>query len=162
MAAIAGEVSGNFLFGITRMAGDNHVYVFGINSSTGVLTLAGSPVLTQGSPYNLSVHPTGKWIYSLNREGVLGAIEPVEGFSVDASSGGLTPMGGSPFDGLLADGGPIDASGRFMFGLGVRADGVGTVTPYNIDQTTGVLSSSISPAGFPGIDAAAYAITNVK
>lgn len=164
MAGIAGEPSGKYLFGITQQASDKHVYVFSIDSSTGLLVQVGSPVLTSGTPRNLSVHPNGKWVYALNRDPVLATIEPVEGFEFDNGSGTLTPLGGSPYANLLADGGPIEPSGHFMFGLGlIRLNGsVSAVSPYTIDQTTGDLSSTIQSEGFPGIDMAAYAVTNVQ
>jgi len=163
-AEIAGEASGKYLFGITEQVTDNHVYVFSIGSS-GLLTLVGSPTLTSGTPRNLSVHPNGKWVYALNEDQVLGTIEPVEGFELDASTGALTPLTGSPFANLLANGGPIEPTGHFMFGLGlVHINGapVSAVTPYTIDQTTGALTSTIESEGFPGIDQAAYAVTNVQ
>jgi 6-phosphogluconolactonase (cycloisomerase 2 family) len=162
MVAIAGEASGSFLFGVTRITGDNHIYAFQINNSTGVLTQVVNPVQTTGTPYNISVHPSGSWVYALNRDRVLGTIEPVEGFAVDPTSGALTQLGGSPFAGLLADGGPIDPGGDFLFGLGVLPNGISAVTPYTIDQTTGALTSTINSEGFIGVDAAAYAVTDVK
>jgi 6-phosphogluconolactonase (cycloisomerase 2 family) len=165
MATIAGEASGKYLFGITGQAGDNHVYVFSINSSTGLLTEAGSPTQTSGTPRNLSVHPNGKWVYALSQDPVLGTIQPVEGFQLDATTGALTQLGGSPYTNLIADGGPIEPGGHFMFGLGsILLNGVpvSAVSPYTIDQTTGDLSSTIESEGFPGIDEAAYAVTDVQ
>lgn len=165
MATIAGEASGKYIFGITGQSNDNHVYVFSINSSTGLLAQVGSPTQTTGTPRNLSVHPNGKWVYALNQDPVLGTVEPVEGFQFDATTGAMKQLGGSPYTNLIADGGPIEPSGHFMFGLGLihlNGGGVSAVSPYTIDQTTGDLSSTIQSEGFPGIDEAAYAVTNVQ
>jgi hypothetical protein len=74
-------------------------------------------------------------------------------------------LGGSPYTNLIADGGPIEPGGHFMFGLGsILLNGVpvSAVSPYTIDQTTGDLSSTIESEGFPGIDEAAYAVTDVQ
>ena len=160
MAVIAGEPSGKFLLGGSRQSGDNHVYVFAIGS-TGALTQSAT-VNTTYTPRNLSVHPNGKWVYSLNQDPLLAKVEPIEGFNFDSTAGTLTEMSASPFTSLLADGGPIEASGQFMFALGIQSTGTSNsiVAAVAISQTNGALTSTLSPSGFPSVDSAAYAVSD--
>lgn len=163
VAAIAGEPTGQFLFGVSGQSGDTNVHVFSINTSSGILT-ALSPVLTSGTPRNLALHPNGKWLYTFSEDPILSQDEAVEGFVFDNTTGSLTQMAGSPFTEVLADGGGIEQSGQFLFGLGseiTQGTTVGTVTPYSIDATTGDLTAwTAGPLGFPGIDVAAFALTD--
>jgi 6-phosphogluconolactonase (cycloisomerase 2 family) len=166
MAAIAGEPSGKFLLGVTGQASDNHIHVFGINGSTGAIAeVSGSPFGTTFSPINLSVHPNGAWVYSINQDIVAQVSEPMEGFQLDSSTGRLTEFSDSPFTAVAADGGPIEPSGKYIFALGatvIKGNGESTVTPFPIDSSTGALSTPLSPLGFPGIKAAAYAVTDAQ
>lgn len=168
VAAIASESTGKYLFGVSNLSGDTSIHVFSINTSTGGLTALNS-ALTTGTPRNLSVHPNGTWVYAFNQDPILNEIEPVEGFDFDSSTGALTPMGASPFSDVLANAGPIEPSGQFMFGLGLTLQGGGlksSVNPYAIDSTSGAISSwplGVDQAlGFPGIDAATYAVTDAQ
>ena len=88
-------------------------------------------------------------------------------FDLDTTSGTLTEMSGSPFTDLIANGGAIEQSGQFVFGLGHTVIGgfaEPTVSPYAIDQNAGTLSTwpagQISSQGFVGIDAAVFAATD--
>jgi 6-phosphogluconolactonase (cycloisomerase 2 family) len=166
ISSIASEPSGKFLFGVSYQAGDNNVQVYSI-SSTGSLALV-STVATSSTPRNVVVHPNGTWVYTMSEDPILPAEEPVEGFTFNNTSGVLTEMSDSPFTDIIANGGVIEQSGQFLFGLGITVQATGgtsTVTPYLIDSSSGSLSSwppgVDSSQGFaPGIDGAAYAATD--
>jgi 6-phosphogluconolactonase (cycloisomerase 2 family) len=165
VSAIVGEPSGKFMLGVSYLAGDNHVQVFSIGS-TGSLTLLASNT-TSFVPRNLAVHPNGKWVYTFSEDPVLTELDPVEGFDLDTTSGTLTEMSGSPFTDLIANGGAIEQSGQFVFGLGhtvISGFAEPTVSPYAIDQNAGTLSTwpagQISSQGFVGIDSAVFAATD--
>lgn len=163
VAQIAGEPSGKYLFGASGLSGDNELQVLAIDGS-GRLS-ASSSIVTTYTPRNIAVHPNGEWVYTFNQDPSLNEVEPTEGFNF--SGGTLSVMNGSPFTSLIANGGTIDQSGEFMFSLGKTLIGGfldNTVAPVAIDSTTGELSSwpsgTIQAAGFPGIDAAAFAATD--
>jgi 6-phosphogluconolactonase (cycloisomerase 2 family) len=166
LSAIASDPSGKFLLGVSWASGNNSLQVFAINASTGALSGVGS-ALTAGTPRNLAVHPNGSWVYTFSEDPILLQQEAAEGFEFDNSTGTLTQMGDSPFTTIIANGGAVEQSGQFLIGLGITLQGaafINTATPYSIDPSTGELSTW--PAGgdsseaFPGIDVAAYAITD--
>ena len=165
VSAIVGEPSGKFMLGVSYLAGDNHVQVLSIGS-TGALTLLASNT-TSFVPRNLAVHPNGTWVYTFSQDPITIAFGPTEGFDFNTSNGTMTEMTGSPFVDLIANGGAIEQSGQFVFGLGTTVIGGNarpTVTPYAIDQNAGTLSAwpagQISSQGFVGIDAAVFAATD--
>jgi len=166
VSAIAADPSGKFLLGVSWQNGDNTIHVYSINSSTGALTAAGGTV-TSGTPRNIAIHPNGQWVYTFSEDPILVEQEAVEGFDFDSSTGVLTNMSGSPFTNIIANGGAIEQSGQFLFGLGITLQSTGslnTITPYSIDPSTGELA--VWPAGvdnsasFPSIDEAAFAATD--
>ncbi len=164
MSAIAGEPSGKYLLGITGQEADNHIHVFGITSASGVIAeVAGSPFATTFSPIGMAVHPTGAWVYTFNEDVTVRQIQPMEGFEFSSATGVLAALSTSPFTDLTNNGGSIEPSGQFIFGLGTRVVGgrlESTVTPLGVDTSTGALSETLPSLGFPGIDAAAFASTD--
>ena len=80
-----------------------------------------------------------------------GGDSTVSGYTIDPSTGALTPIAGSPFP---ADAGPssgpsamaVDPSGKFAY---VANSGLGTVSGYTIDSSTGALTS-IAGSPFAG------------
>lgn len=166
VSSIAADPSGKFLLGVSWQIGDNNIHVYSINSSTGALTAAGT-TLTNGTPRNIAVHPNGEWVYTFSEDPTTVAQEAVEGFDFDSSTGALSNMSGSPFTSIIANGGIIEQSGQFLFGLGITQQTVGsenTITPYTIDASSGALAAWQSGEGhsadFPSIDEAAVAATD--
>jgi hypothetical protein len=150
--------------GVTAQASDNKIHVFSIGSTDGSLTeVTNSPFSTVNTPLNLAIHPNGAWVYTFNQDSLLHEIQPMEGFTLSSATGALTEITGSPFLTLTANGGAIEPSGQFLIGLGVTVVGgfsESTSTPFNINSNTGALSVTLNSLGFPGIDAAAYAVTD--
>jgi 6-phosphogluconolactonase (cycloisomerase 2 family) len=98
---------GEFLLGTAEIqdagggATDTHVYVYAINSSSGIPTaVSGSPFTTKGAPYDVTISPNGKYAYL--PEAASGALTSMEGFSIDQTTGALTALSGSPFTSLPA------------------------------------------------------------
>ena len=122
------------------------VSAFRINATTGMLSeVAGSPFTADRNvlpgPDYVTAHPSGKFVYVVNtRNSSAGGLPPVPGvvaaFAVDAITGELSEVAGSPF---TADFNPyclkIDPSGRFAFVPNYR-----NVSVYAINATTGALS----------------------
>ena len=156
-AAIAGlpnqasDPAGKFLY----VGGENSVYGYTIDDSTGALTsIAGSPFSGTPAPAGvaaLRVHPSGNFLYVANTGG-----HNVLGYSINASSGALTQLSGSPFT-IVANPAPtvqpvaiaFDPTGNFAY---VIADS--TIYSYSVDPGTGALtaiagSSSGAAGTFP-------------
>ena len=165
MTQIAGEKSGNSMFGITGETGasgvtDSNVYVFSIAQSVspGALTL-GSTVPTTYTPANLAVSPNGKFVYTFNQTATsTGTTDaPMEGFTF--SSGTLTELSGiSPFTALTASIGHFDQSGQYLFAeANVPNSAVSGTFAYGANTSTGALASTLPNAGAPGTS---FAVTD--
>jgi 6-phosphogluconolactonase len=81
----------------TVNAGDSTVSVFSVNQTSGALSpVAGSPFATGSgpatNPYAVAFSPSGGLLATANRNG-----DSVSLFSVNQTSGALTPLAGSPF-----------------------------------------------------------------
>jgi 6-phosphogluconolactonase (cycloisomerase 2 family) len=142
MWQVASEPTGKFMVGTTGETGlapggllDDHIYVFSINQSSGVLTqAAGSPIPTVNGPTRVIVHPNGKFVYDFSLVLLSGFDGPLEGFSIDPNTGALKALSGSPFKTPTTPyGGFFDPSGKYLF---VHASG--TIGAFNVDGSTGV------------------------
>lgn len=84
-------------------------------------------------PALLALHPSQKWIYTASR-----TVDSIRGFSIDAITGQLSEIVGSPFDSKLRS--PFYAdfhpSGRFFY-LAGRGGGVGA---YQVNPKTGAVT----------------------
>lgn len=96
------DSSGKFLLGVAGFADegsatDAHIHVFAIDQTTGVPTeIAGSPFPTTTPPLDFAISPNGKFVYTFGTTSS-STSAPVEGFSIDPTTGALTPLTGSPF-----------------------------------------------------------------
>jgi 6-phosphogluconolactonase (cycloisomerase 2 family) len=63
----------------------------------------------------------------------------VQAFAINHTTGALTPISGSPFSAAGGDTAVSDPQGRFLF---VGAEGVGLITVFQINATTGVLTTT--------------------
>jgi 6-phosphogluconolactonase (cycloisomerase 2 family) len=126
---------------------------FSIDSATGALSaVPGSPVspITPATSYvsngQIAVDPTGKFLYASYETGVnVAQGGGVVAFSIDASSGALTAVPGSPFSvGGVPNSVATDASGKFLI---VSISPLPGGAPANclavlsIDPGTGALAS---------------------
>lgn len=120
--------------------GSGSITVFSVNESTGVLTVVGSPVPTGATgvaagegPAALITAGSGAYLYSANDGG------GVSGFSINASTGVLTGLPGSPYaSGAGATALAVTPDSKFLY---VANSGAGTISKYNIDAGTGALSA---------------------
>lgn len=125
--------SGKFLYVPNNGTG---YCVYSIDPNSGALTLTpDSPfIFTQtAGPWALAFGSGGAYLYS-----TLSNAEKVDGLSVDANSGDLAELSGSPYPaGFDPQGLAIGGNGNFLY-AGNRGDA--TISIFNIDPTTGVLS----------------------
>ncbi len=109
-------------------------------SSSGALSSAGFAAGT--SPTAVAIHPSGKFVYAVNVNN-----DEITALSLDASTGALTPISGSPF--LTNSQNPcaaaIDPAGHFLF---VPNGNGANVSVFAIDATTGAIAQ-ITGSPFP-------------
>jgi 6-phosphogluconolactonase (cycloisomerase 2 family) len=168
---IAGEKTGNYLFGITRQNGqnggalDDNIYVFSINSGTPGAPVALTPVPTPDTPAYLLVSPNGQFVYTFNEvytkitNGYDVAVNPLRGFAVNGG-GVLSELtaSGSPFTALTGTMGLFDQSGEYIFAPAtIPGTTVSGTFAWGVNSTGGV-SSTLNNAGVPSAN---YVVTDV-
>jgi 6-phosphogluconolactonase len=130
---------------VANHGGSNDISAFSID----LTPVPGSPFPAGGNPLSLAVGGGGKFLYTANPD----ATNPsISGFSVDSTSGVLSPLRGSPFPLPVSHYMATDQTGAYLYVT------TGTnVVGYAIDATTGALTAL---PGFPvAAGANAYSIT---
>jgi 6-phosphogluconolactonase (cycloisomerase 2 family) len=93
---IAIDPLGHFVFAVNRYS--NNVSVYAIDRTTGGLAeVSGSPFATGLNPVGVGVDPSGKFVYTANFDVLPTNVSTVSGFTLDPTTGALTPVPGSPF-----------------------------------------------------------------
>jgi len=134
---VVSDPDGKFLFASGHLKG---VYAYKIDSATGILTpVTGSPFATDAAAttYSVATDPKGRFLYaSSDSQDIYGSIY---GFTLDSTTGVLTPMPGSPFATGSIDRGEImvHPSGKYLYAA-LTADA--KVDAFSIDQVTGALT----------------------
>ena len=119
-----------------------------IDFTTGALTaIARSPFATQpgGGPAGLVIDSSGNFLYAA-LQGTTNTNHQIAAFTIDASTGVLTTITGSPFS---TGNGParllVPPSGKFLYVTNSRD---GTVSGFTINSSTGALTAIVgSPVG---------------
>ena len=94
--------------------------------------MRGSPFPAGGNPLSLALGAGGNFLYSANPD----ATNPsISAFSIDPTSGALSPLNGSPFTFSVSHYMATDQTGAYLY---VTA-GV-NIVGYAIDATTGALT----------------------
>jgi 6-phosphogluconolactonase len=139
------QVSGNFVF--VALSNSNGIAAFSIDAATGSLSpVPGSPFPTSSmqftQTYNLTIHPSGKFLYAFNLNG-----SSVAAFTIDSTNGALSPISGSPFA-VTPSGGVdliVDPSGKYLY-LTLSGVPPSAFVLFDIDPNTGALTTSqLSP-----------------
>ncbi len=150
-------------------AGSNNISVYRINAATGALApVPGSPFPAGMRPHSIAVTPSGRFVYVTNEGPVPDYLAPgpilslgsISAYSVNATTGALTPFLGSPYpaEGELSKI-VVTPSGEFVYIATVRrvkrADvvtGDSGISAYAIDATAGTLTPvSGSPFWMGGV-----------
>lgn len=126
--------------------GSNNVSGFTINPDTGALTaVPGSPFAAGPTPTFVTVTPSGQFLYVAN-EGATPGTGSISAYVIDAATGTLVPVSGSPFpDGSFPVVTAVDPSGQFLYvahcaSAGCNIGGMGSVSAFTIDGATGALT----------------------
>lgn len=144
-AALAVHPSGRFVY-VANADVSGTVQAFSVTTAgvlpAGSLTGVGGSTPTGSTPASIAIDPTGHFLYTAN-----GGSNDISGFSVDESTGVLTPLGGGPVaTGHHPISATVDYSGRFLF---VVSDTDSSVSTYTIDPSSGALAP-VSPATVTG------------
>ncbi len=110
------------------------ISVFRLNAASGGLTpVPGSPFPAKAtSPFSLTFHPSGKFLYAAARFSGVGA------YAFDVKTGALTSLPGSPFPaGERTRGIAMHPSGDFLYASNGYSN---SVSAYRIDERTGQLT----------------------
>ena len=97
-----------------------------------VIALNYGRVLAMGSPAEVQVHPSGKFVYVSNR-----GHDTIAVFACDPTTGKLTPAGHASSGGKTPRNFRIDPTGQFLFAAN---QGTGNIVALKIDQATGALT----------------------
>jgi 6-phosphogluconolactonase (cycloisomerase 2 family) len=93
---IAIDPGGHFVFAVNRFS--DNVSVYAIDRSTGSLgEVSGSPFATGLNPVAVGLDPSGTFVYVANTAVLPTNVSTVSGFTLDPTTGALTPVPGSPF-----------------------------------------------------------------
>jgi 6-phosphogluconolactonase len=146
-ASIVVAPNGQFVYVANSLADTISVYTVDVN--TGALTpLAGgtgNPFATGTTPVSLAITPNGQFLYVANS-----ASNTVLAYSINGTTGVLTPLAGATGNPFPSGAGPSDVSvspnGQFAY---VVNSGVNNISAYSINQVTGALTSLAGATGNP-------------
>jgi 6-phosphogluconolactonase (cycloisomerase 2 family) len=156
------DPSGKFAYVANVDSGD--VSAYAIDASSGALTaISGSPFGVGGpntSPRAVTIDPSGKFAYV--GSGLVGSAGNVWAFRINASTGALAAISGSPFTaGTSPSIVSVDPSGTFVYVPNILSN---NISAFTINPTTGALTAVAgSPFGTGGSfpSATAYAYVNL-
>jgi len=103
VACIQASPGGEFLLGISTCfgLGTPNLHVFAINTTTGIpAEISGSPFPTAASLFNFVISSTGNFVYTFGNVAGSSTVAPLEGFDIDATTGALAAVPGSPLASL--------------------------------------------------------------
>jgi len=148
----------------------NSISGYSANTITGVLTpIPGSPFTYTGcSPVNPVADPTGRFLYVPDLGNNPTYLNTIEAFTINPSSGALTPIPGAPFGNVPeASGLAMDPTGKLLYASNYSSNGIddpGAVSVFTINPANGALTQTTAkgiPAGSTGIQTNAVAIDPV-
>jgi len=131
--------SGKFAYVANNASND--VSAFTVNANTGVLgAIPGSPFAAGSNPAAAVIDPSGTYLYVANANGG-GVAGSVSAYTIDASTGTLKSVAGSPFPtDTLSVAIAIDPSGKFIY----VANGdppANNISAFVINPNTGALTA---------------------
>jgi len=138
---VAVDPAGKFAY--VANYGSNNISAFVVDAATGALTSLNSGPFSAGTgPSSVAVNPDGNFLYVTNAStGSLTSPGSVSSYSIDRSSGAISPAPGSPFTAsqmVSPDYVSVDPIGHFVY----IADGAfADVFAFTSDLVTGALTA---------------------
>jgi len=127
--------SGKFIYAANN--GTNTVSAYSIGSDGRLSEISGSPfsISENFTVHDVEVHPSGAFLYAVDGK--------VAVFRVNATSGALTEITGSPFmTGGVAEAAVADPAGKVLYAVNNNGN---SVSAFAIDGATGALTSLGTP-----------------
>jgi 6-phosphogluconolactonase (cycloisomerase 2 family) len=129
--------AGNYLY----VAGyyTNSITVFSIGSTGELSNVPGSTVATDMGPYSIVADPSGSVLYTANYgmpTGTEATPGSISAFTIDSSTGALTPLPGNPQSIAVHGSISIDPKGKFLL-----VPEISGVAVYAIDTTTSAIDA---------------------
>jgi 6-phosphogluconolactonase len=139
---IAIDPKGGFLY-VADYNELGSVSAYTIDASSGELTaVAGSPFATGAQPVGVAISSNGKFLYTANQNSGSGS-GSVSAFTINPTSGALTPIAGSPFGaGDSPEYAVVDPKGKFIY---VTNNGSNNVSAYKIASSGALTPVTGSP-----------------
>ena len=138
---IAVDPSGQFAYAVNDRGGDTNqgsVWAFAIDPLSGQPNSMPVPLYSDSrTPFAVVVDPTDRFVYIANTYGGTGpATASISAYSLNAHTGALTDIPGSPFTSPGYNTIAVDPVGKFLF-----VDGGTTIQGFQIDAVSGALSA---------------------
>jgi len=140
LGCIQFEPSGKFGYSLSYWNGIGKLVGYSRDSATGLLTeLSWSPRTVGNTPTGLAIDPIGQYLYFVDMEIDTGKPTSINGYSIDANTGDLTPITGMPIfvSNTTTSVAIVHPSANFAYVS--HGDGQ-TVDVYSIDRSTGALT----------------------
>jgi 6-phosphogluconolactonase (cycloisomerase 2 family) len=160
VAQLHADSSGKYLLGVAEIADNpggpyatSQISVFSIDPNTGAPTpVANSPFPTAAPTFDFVISPNAQFVYALENSG--GTPQPLEGFQLNASTGGLTSLG-APYSSLPSPNYcKFDQSGGLLF---CDTSGFSAITA---NPSTGSLSNPVQNSGGVSYFTFAWAVSD--
>ncbi|MGA8110582.1 MAG: beta-propeller fold lactonase family protein, partial [Acidobacteriaceae bacterium] len=157
-SAVTTDTTGQFVYVTNAPGASVSAYSVTTTAMSGgnpepLTPVPGQPFAAGGTPVSLVVEPTDHYLYVLNQ-----GDNTISGYSINATSGVLTLLMGSPF--AIAGGSSgaaqltVDPSGQYVYVVSQSYNGsVGGVTQFSINATTGALTQVTATPVTPGANA---------
>ena len=149
--------SGNLAYVTGHPSSSPGIFAFSIDSNGALTSIPGGPVATVAGSRRMAIDPTGRFAYAPNQNSTGSGFAGVFAFSINATTGALTPVAGSPFATLV---GPssiaFDLQGAFVYvACWGGPSSTGGLHSFAINSSTGALTQV---AGSPFHTAYSWAI----
>jgi 6-phosphogluconolactonase len=145
-AELVFDADGRFAYLVNRDS--NNIFVYDVDPTTGALTRQSTMPVAAG-PASFTIAPSGEFAYVVS--GSDSASGSLHVFSIDAASGALNTLRGSPYAlGAYPAAAPVlfHPNGRFAYVRNVGVLGsAGSISAFAVDQLTGTLVAL--PGSFP-------------
>src|ERR1700733_5747533 len=132
------EPTGKFAYAADSINGSTNLLTYSADAQTGALTLLNA-VNLPGGPTGAAIDPIGKYLYVAVFSSDFSTASAL-GFSIDSTTGALTPIPGTPFPLSNVTGTfSFHPSGNFLYMANSNGSSIDT---YSVDRSSGKLTAA--------------------